>query len=78
VWAAPELLGAPTRGRGSAWPGGGGGESHRSQISLSNCPKYTKTAKSRRLTHFLAYKLPKTKYNHETFFEESILIIFTT
>jgi hypothetical protein len=26
VWVAPELLGAPTIGRGSAWSGGGGGE----------------------------------------------------
>jgi hypothetical protein len=30
--------------RGSARPGGGGGESYRSQISLPSCPKYMKTA----------------------------------
>jgi hypothetical protein len=46
--AAPELLGAPTTGGGSAWPGGGGGESYRSQISLQSRPKYTKTAKNGR------------------------------
>ncbi len=43
--AAPELLGAPTISGGSAWPGDGGGESHKSQISLPSRPKYTKTAK---------------------------------
>ncbi len=41
VRAAPELLGAPTMGRGSAWPGGGGEESYRSH------PKCAKTAKNR-------------------------------
>jgi hypothetical protein len=44
--AAPELHGAPTMGGGSARPGGGGGESYRSQISLQSRPKYTKTAKN--------------------------------
>jgi hypothetical protein len=34
VKVAPELLGAPTMGGGSARPEGGGGESLRSQISL--------------------------------------------
>ncbi len=48
VRAAPELLGAQTTGRGSARPGGGGGESYRSQIRLQSCPKYTKTAKNER------------------------------
>jgi hypothetical protein len=33
VGAAPEPLGVPTTGGGSAWPGGGGGESYRSKIS---------------------------------------------
>ncbi len=45
--AAPELLGAPTIGRGSAWPGGGGGGGHRSQISLPSRLKYTKTTEKR-------------------------------
>jgi hypothetical protein len=43
--AAPELLGVPTMGGGSARPRGGGGESNRSEISLSCCLKYTKTVK---------------------------------
>jgi hypothetical protein len=75
VQAAPELLGAPTMAGGSAWTkGGGGGESHRIQISLRSRPKYTKMAqKTGGFTHFSAYKLPKmpffalkylTKYNH--------------
>jgi hypothetical protein len=34
AWAAPELLGEPTIGRGSAQSRGGGGGGHRSQISL--------------------------------------------
>jgi hypothetical protein len=46
---APELLGALTIGRGSAQSGGGGGGGHRSQIILPSHPKYTKTAKKRRL-----------------------------
>jgi hypothetical protein len=46
MWAAPELLGAPSIGGGSAWSGGGGGGGHRSQISLPSRPKYTKTAKN--------------------------------
>ncbi len=46
--AAPELLGAPTLGRGRARPGGGGGESHRCQISRPSRSKYTKTAKNGR------------------------------
>jgi hypothetical protein len=45
VWAAPELLGAPTIGGGSARFGGGGGGGHTSQISLPSHPKYTKMAK---------------------------------
>jgi hypothetical protein len=46
-WAAPELLGAPTIGGGSAWSRGGGGGDYRSQISLQSRPKSTKTAKTR-------------------------------
>jgi hypothetical protein len=39
VWAAPELLGAPTiGGGGGAWPGGGGGEIHRSHICIPSQP----------------------------------------
>jgi hypothetical protein len=37
--AAPELLGAPTIGGGSALPGGGGGEIHRSHIYLHSRTK---------------------------------------
>jgi hypothetical protein len=48
VWAAPELLGAPTMGEGSARAGGGGRGGLRSQISLPSRPNYTKTAKKRR------------------------------
>jgi hypothetical protein len=44
VRVAPELLGAPIIGGGSAWPVGGGGRSHRSHISLPSGPKYMKTA----------------------------------
>ncbi len=47
VRAAPELLGAPTVGGGSAQPGGGGGEDHRSQICLPSLPECTKTAQKR-------------------------------
>ncbi len=51
--SGPTLLGALTIGRGSAQSGGGGGGGHRSQIILPNRPKYTKTAKKRRLcAHF--------------------------
>jgi hypothetical protein len=45
MWAAPELLGVPTIGGGSARSRGGGGGGHRSQISLPSRPKYMKTAK---------------------------------
>jgi hypothetical protein len=44
VRAAQELLGAMTVGRESAQPGGGGGESQRSQIGLPSCPECIKTA----------------------------------
>jgi hypothetical protein len=79
VWAAPDLLGAPTIGGGVPGPGGGGRGDLRSQISLPSCPKYMKTAKKTGgFTHVLAYKSPKTpffaqkyftRYTHETFFE---------
>ncbi len=63
VRGAPELLGAPTTGGGSTRPGGGGGESHRSQISLPSYPKYTKTEnKTGGFTYFLAYKSPNTPF----------------
>jgi hypothetical protein len=39
AWAAPELLGAPTIGGGSARSRGGGEGDHRSQISLQSRPK---------------------------------------
>ncbi len=41
--AAPELLGVPTIGGGSAQPEGGGGGSQRSQISLPSHPECMKT-----------------------------------
>ncbi len=46
MWAASELLGAPTMGGGSAQSGGGGGGGHRSQISPPSRLKYTKMAKN--------------------------------
>ncbi len=45
AWAAPELLGVPTIGGGSARSRGGGGEGHGSQISLPSRPKCTKKVK---------------------------------
>ncbi len=80
--AAPELLGAPTIGGGSARLGGGGGEIHRSHIYLHSCTKWPKTAKkrevsrtfwpiNRRKRRFSALKY-LTRYTHETFFEEYI------
>jgi hypothetical protein len=85
--AAPELLGAPTIGRGTRVGDGG---SLRSQISLPSCPKYTKSAKKGGFTQFLADKLPKKKlpffvqkylkrYIPETFLRNtSILKFFIT
>jgi hypothetical protein len=79
VWPAPELLGAPTIGGGSARSGGGGGKGHRSQISLPSRPKYKKMAKTGSFALVLANNSPKTpffaqkyltRYTHETFFEE--------
>jgi hypothetical protein len=66
---------------GSARPGGGGGESNRSQISLPSRPKYTIMGKTGGFMLILAYKslnslfFPQkylTRYNPETFFEEYI------
>jgi hypothetical protein len=57
---AQELLGAPTFGEGSARPKGGCGGSQRSQISLQSCPKYTKTAEKRPVSHTYFCKTPKT------------------
>ncbi len=51
AWVPPELLGAPTIGGGSARSRDGGGEGHKSQISLPSRPKYTKTAKKRAVSH---------------------------
>ncbi len=44
---AQELLSALTVGGGSAWPGGVGGGSQRSQISLPSRPECTKRSVSR-------------------------------
>ncbi len=79
--AAPELLGAPTIGRGSARPGGGGGEIHRSHTYIpSQLYEIAKNGeKTGGFVHVLAYKSPKTlffalkyltRYTHEMFFEE--------
>jgi hypothetical protein len=43
---APVLLGVPTIGGGIAWPGGGSGGSHRSQISIPSRPECMKTAQN--------------------------------
>ncbi len=47
VRVAPELLGAPTIGGGSALPGACDGGSQRSQISLQSCQYFKKTYKKR-------------------------------
>ncbi len=79
VQAAPELLDAPTMGRGSARPGSGGEESYRSQISLPSARNVRKRQKTGGFAHVLANNSPKTpffaqkyltRYTHETFFEE--------
>jgi hypothetical protein len=81
MWAAPELLGVPTIGTGSAQSGGGGRGGLRSQISLPSRPKYMKTAKKRAVsrTYWLinlqnsvfAQKY-LTRYTHETLFEKYV------
>jgi hypothetical protein len=47
MWAAPELLGVPTIGGGSAGSGGSGRGGLRSKINLPSHLKYTKTVKKR-------------------------------
>ncbi len=77
--AAPELLGAPTTGGGSARPRGGGGEIPRSHINLQQDEIAKNGEKTGGFAHVLAYKVLKTpffahkyltRYTHETFFEE--------
>jgi hypothetical protein len=79
VRAAPELLGAPSIGGGSARHWGGGGEFPRSHIYLHS----QKRRKTGGFAHVLAYKSPKTpffalkyltRYTHEMFFKEYINI----
>ncbi len=74
--AAPELLGAPTIGGGSARPGVGGGEIPSQPYQIAK-----NSEKMGGFAHVLAYKSPKTpffalkyltRYTHETFFEEYI------
>jgi hypothetical protein len=63
--AAQELLGAPTiGGAGSAWPGGGGGGSQRSQIhKLSKPPRINKNStKTAGLLHLMTFKKPKRRF----------------
>jgi hypothetical protein len=76
-------------GRGSTRPRGGGGESHRSQISVPRQPEICKNGEKKGggFSHFLSSKSPKmlffakkylTRYNPETFFEEFINSKFFT
>ncbi len=54
---APELLGAPTTGGGSARPRGGGGEIPRSHINLHSSTKSPKMAKKQAVSRtFLPIK----------------------
>jgi hypothetical protein len=72
---APELLGAPTIGGGSARPRGGGEQSDRSQISLPSRPKYAKTVKKQAaLRTFWIIDRRKQRYLRNT----AILKLFTT
>ncbi len=75
---APELLGAPTIGGGSAWPGGGGGEVIYTFTAIRNSQKRRKNGC---FAHVFAYNSPKTpffalkyltRYTHDTFFKEYI------
>jgi hypothetical protein len=79
VRAAPELLGAPTTGGGSARPRVGGGEIPRSLINLQQYEIAKNGKKTADLAHVFAYKVSKmpffahkylTRYTHEMFFEE--------
>jgi hypothetical protein len=74
--AAPELLGVPTVGGRSARPGGGGGESNRSQIILPATQKVCKTTKMGSFAHFLAYKLPKTPVSTQKYLTRDNLETF--
>jgi hypothetical protein len=53
---AQELLGTPTIGKGIARPGGGGGGSKRSQISLPSSPECTTTAPKQPVSHTFCSK----------------------
>jgi hypothetical protein len=82
VRAAPEVLGAPAIGGGSARPGGGDGE----VIYAFTAVRIAKNGKKMGgFAHVLAYNSPKTpffalkyltRYTHETFFEEYIILKF--
>jgi hypothetical protein len=51
-----KLLGVPTIDGGSAWPGGGGVGSQRSQISLPSHMECTKTAPNWPVSHIFLLK----------------------
>jgi hypothetical protein len=77
MWAAPEQLGALTIDGESAQSRGGGGEGHRSQISLPSRPKCTKTGKKQAVLHmFWQINRRKCRFllksTYEMFFEEYI------
>jgi hypothetical protein len=59
VRTAPELLGAPTIGGGSARPWGGGGEVIYTFTAVRNSQKRQKMSG---FPHVLAYKSPKTLF----------------
>ncbi len=62
--AAPELLGAPTTGGGSARPRGGGGEIPRSHINLHSSTKLPKTVKKRAVSRsFSPIKRQKRRFS---------------
>jgi hypothetical protein len=79
--AAPELLGAPIIGGGSARPGGSGGGSQRSQISLPSHLECTKTVRNDWFPSLIDFKNAKYiifnfkvlhKIYSQDFFEEYI------
>jgi hypothetical protein len=51
------LLGAPTIGRGSAWPSGGGGWSQRSQIRRQSRSNNSKRHKNGRFPTLIDFKI---------------------
>ncbi len=59
MWAAQELLGALTIGKGSSRPGGGGGGSQRNQIRLPSHPECIKTAQKRPVPTLIDLKIAK-------------------